>query len=133
MIMQETEHIFFTFSKTISDLRGKKGCPWDQKQTIRSMTKYLRQECEELLEAMESDDQDHICEETGDLFFILFLICQISADENHFTIDDALRAVNEKMLRRHPHVFGDVVLADEEALSQQWERIKSLEKSKKTN
>ncbi len=130
--MQESEHIFFTFSKTISSLRGENGCPWDQKQTIRTMMKYLREECNELLEAMDSGDNEHICEETGDLFFILFLICQISADEKHFTIEDALHAINEKMQRRHPHVFGDVVVTDEDALSRQWERIKSLEKSKKT-
>ncbi len=131
--MQKNDHIFFTFSKTISALRGEKGCPWDQKQTIKSLTKYLRQECDELLEAMASGDNEHICEETGDLLFILFLICQISAEEGHFTMDDALQAINEKMLRRHPHVFGDVRITDENALNRQWERIKSLEKSKKTN
>lgn len=129
--MNEKEHIFFTFKKTIAALRSKNGCPWDKKQTLKSLSKYLHQECEELIEAMDSEDYDHICEEAGDLFFILTLLSEICSESDHFTMDDTILGINEKMIRRHPHVFGDVSISSDEELQEQWERIKSMEKSKK--
>ena len=132
--MKSEKNVFFSFCETITRLRAPDGCPWDRKQTVRSLKKYLSEECDELLEAMEGNDQEHLCEEIGDVFFLLLLLSAISSEAGHFTIDDVIRGVNEKMTRRHPHVFGDTPsCSSEEELNKQWKKIKSLERRKKIN
>lgn len=117
--------------QTVEALRGPEGCPWDRKQTLNSLTKYLSEECGELIDAIKKDDSQEICEELGDLFFILLLICQVSKEENRFTYEDMLGIVNAKLIRRHPHVFAGLPTGDEESLRRQWERIKQEEKTSK--
>ncbi len=124
---------FSLFCKTISRLRAKDGCPWDRKQDVRSLKKYVQEECNELLEAMENDDHDHLCEEMGDMLFLLVLLSEISSEAGHFHINDVITGINDKMIRRHPHVFSDVTVGSDKELKEQWEKIKSLEKGKKTN
>jgi MazG family protein len=131
--MNSDKNAFLTFCKTISRLRAENGCPWDQKQTIRSLKKYLQEECDELLDAMDSDDPDHLCEEIGDVLFILVLLSEISSESGHFTLNDAITGIEQKMIRRHPHVFADAIASSDEELKAQWEKIKSQEKRKKTN
>ena len=131
--MNSDANIFFSFCSTISSLRGKNGCPWDRKQTTKSLIKYLREECDELQEAMDGDDPDHLCEEIGDVLYLLVLLSEISSEAGHFTIADVIAGIESKMIRRHPHVFGDVSIDSEEALKEQWEEIKLQEKCKKTN
>ena len=114
--------------KVIQRLRGPGGCPWDQKQSPESIKKYLLEETHELADAMSHDDYQHICEEIGDLFFILTLIVQIYEEEDHFSMNDIFSGVIKKMIRRHPHVFEGIKAGSEIELKLQWEAIKSKEK-----
>ncbi len=113
---------------TIRSLRGSQGCPWDQKQTSKSLKKYLREEVDELMQAIDNEDSDNICEEIGDITYILMMISEICRDNGLFTYTDCLSGINDKLIRRHPHVFGDANVKDEEQLRQQWETIKQQEK-----
>ncbi|MFN2748240.1 nucleoside triphosphate pyrophosphohydrolase [Bacillus sp. z60-18] len=119
---------FSMFRRVIRELRGPNGCPWDQKQTHQSLKKYLIEECYEVLEAIDEDDPDHLVEELGDVLLQILLHAQIGEDEGFFAIDDVIRGVTEKMIRRHPHVFGDVAVRDEADVIANWEEIKKREK-----
>ena len=131
--MELQKHIFFTFCHTISKLRSIDGCPWDKKQDAKSLKKYIKEECEELFSAIDKNDPSNLCEEIGDVFFLLILLSEINSEQNNFTIDDVLKGINDKMIRRHPHVFAGSANGDEEFLKTQWEKIKSEEKPKKIN
>ncbi|WP_028579181.1 MazG nucleotide pyrophosphohydrolase domain-containing protein [Desulfogranum japonicum] len=113
---------------TIATLRGEQGCPWDKKQTPQSLKKYLLEECRELAEAIDNDDQGNICEEIGDMYFILGMLSTMYAEAGIFPLDMPLKKINEKMIRRHPHVFAGTSYNSEEDLCRQWETIKSGEK-----
>ena len=95
------------------------------------MKKYLKSEFRELVEAMENDDKENICEEIGDLFFVLLMIAEIEGEAGNFTFTDTLEGINSKLIRRHPHVFGDAEISSEEELRTQWEKIKREEKLNK--
>lgn len=112
----------------VSTLRGTGGCPWDIKQTPDSLKKYLLEECHELAEAIENNCDVDICEEIGDLFFILTTLISMFTEQQRFNEDDVFSAIIAKMIRRHPHVFADSPLTDERDLRAQWEKIKALEK-----
>ncbi len=129
--MRQDNSTFSSLCDTISQLRSQNGCPWDKKQTLQSLRKYLREECEELIEAMNENDPSHLCEEIGDVLFHLILLSKISSESGHFNIEDVIKGINDKMIRRHPHVFADTPMGDEEELKKQWKKIKSLEKGKK--
>ena len=118
--------------RTIWRLRQPDGCPWDRAQTHQSITRNMVEEAYEAVEAMVQDDDEHLCEELGDVLEQVLLHAQIAADERAFTIDDICRGLNEKLVRRHPHVFGepDVVGAAgtaEEALDM-WDAAKRVER-----
>ncbi|NOQ46626.1 MAG: nucleotide pyrophosphohydrolase [Desulfobulbaceae bacterium] len=112
----------------IKKLRGRDGCPWDQKQTPKTIKKYLLEESNELAEAIDNGNAKHICEEIGDMFFILTMLTAMFEEKETFTIEDSLNSIIEKMIRRHPHVFGEVAILDENELRLQWESIKAKEK-----
>ncbi len=131
--MQLQQNIFFNFCHTISQLRSENGCIWDKKQTNISLKKYLKEELEELIDAIDEEDPEHLCEEIGDVLFLLVLLSEINAESRAFTIDDVIKGINEKMIRRHPHVFAGGESGDEEFLKKQWQEIKSQEKAKKIN
>lgn len=113
-------------------LRGDSGCPWDRRQTASSMLKYLNSECEELIEAIKNDDTVNICEELGDILYIIIMISQIHEDHGHFTLDQVASTINQKLIRRHPHVFAGEKYKNEEQLAAQWQAIKAEEKKKKS-
>lgn len=115
----------------ISTLRGEKGCPWDRKQTPQSMQKYLLEECRELIEAIESGDPAAVQEECGDVLFILTFLIRLYEEEGCFDLQAVCADVHGKMVRRHPHVFGDSVVASEEDLYRQWAAIKAEEAEEK--
>ena len=131
--MSKKNNSFITFCETINKLRAQDGCPWDQKQTSHSLKKYIKEETDELLEAIETNDAQHICEEAGDILFLIALLAEIHAENDEFTMDDIISTITQKMIRRHPHVFGDAKTGSEEELTIQWEKIKSEERSKKIN
>jgi len=110
-------------------LRNEGGCPWDRQQTIASMARYLKSEHEELLAAIVSGDSANLCEELGDVMFVLLLIAQIAEEEHLFAVDDVFRGIAEKLRRRHPHVFAQRRELSMEELDEQWRRIKAEEKA----
>ncbi|WP_353854051.1 nucleoside triphosphate pyrophosphohydrolase [Bacillus sp. Bos-x628] len=122
---------FDTFRKVIRTLRGPGGCPWDQKQTNESLKPYLIEECYELLEAIDEEDPDHIVEELGDVLLQVLLHAQIGEDDGYFSIDDVIQHVTEKMIRRHPHVFGDTNVTQASDVVANWEEIKEKEKQER--
>lgn len=117
---------------TVRALRGPQGCPWDRRQTSLSLLKYLMSECEELHEAITGDDSRNTCEELGDLLYIIVMISEINKDLDKFELSDVLHNINEKLIRRHPHVFAGVTYENEEQLTAQWQAIKAEEKRKNT-
>ncbi|WP_243388450.1 nucleoside triphosphate pyrophosphohydrolase [Bacillus kexueae] len=121
-------HQFSSLRSVIAELRGPNGCPWDRKQTHHSLKRYLIEECYELLEAIENEDIDHMIEELGDVLLQIMLHAQIGEDDGLFTIDEVVRSVTSKMIRRHPHVFGEVSVDDAEEVVSNWEEIKKVEK-----
>ncbi|GAB0171713.1 nucleoside triphosphate pyrophosphohydrolase [Lysinibacillus sp. CTST325] len=117
-----------TFRQIIAVLRGPDGCPWDQKQTHESLKKYLLEEAHEYLAAVDAEDDFAMIEELGDVLLQVFLHAQIGEDQGYFTLEDVLASISEKMIRRHPHVFGDVSVEDAEGVVANWEVIKAEEK-----
>ncbi|PWU04092.1 MAG: MazG family protein [Verrucomicrobia bacterium] len=114
----------------IAHLRGPEGCPWDQQQTHKSLCGHLIEECSELLETIDRGDIDHMREELGDLLLHIYLHAQIADDEGFFDIEDVAKDICEKLIRRHPHVFGEAKIADLDELYHQWEKIKGGEKKR---
>ncbi|MGJ7036521.1 nucleoside triphosphate pyrophosphohydrolase [Anoxybacillus eryuanensis] len=121
-------HDFTTLRRIIATLRGPNGCPWDRKQTHQSLKKYLLEETYELLDAIDRQDDENMIEELGDVLLQVMLHAQIGEDEGMFSIDDVIRVITEKMIRRHPHVFGDVHVEHAEHVVRNWEAIKQAEK-----
>jgi MazG family protein len=115
---------------TIHQLRGKKGCPWDIRQTTESLTKYLKEEVDELIEAIQKKDSANICEECGDLLYLIIMISEISREAGTFRFSDVIQCIDEKLIRRHPHVFAGKPCGSEAELANQWEQIKAAEKKK---
>lgn len=114
--------------ETVARLRGPGGCPWDQEQTHQSLCDCLVEECAELLDTIDREDFPHMREELGDLLLQVVMHAQMAAESGHFTFEEVARDINDKLIRRHPHVFGDMALHDSEAVLEQWEKIKALEK-----
>ncbi|HWC24227.1 MAG TPA: MazG family protein [Flexivirga sp.] len=111
-------------------LRSPGGCPWDAEQTHESLAKYLLEEAHETVEAIENADTEHLAEELGDVLLQVLFHARISADEDPgFDIDDVAAALVEKLIRRHPHVFGDGDASTPDEVEQSWERIKAAEKA----
>lgn len=123
---------FDEFVATIAVLRGENGCPWDRKQTHESLKECLTEEAGEVLEAIDQKDDANLCEELGDVLLQVVMHAQIAAEEGRFTIRDVVKGVNEKMIRRHPHVFGDVTIGSVEEGLDLWEEIKKKEKEAKS-
>lgn len=113
---------------TVARLRAPDGCPWDQEQTHQSICDCLIEEVAELLETIDQNDMPHMREELGDLLFHVVMHAQMASEAGHFNFDDVAREVNEKMVRRHPHVFGEVKIGDTAGVLKQWDEIKAREK-----
>jgi MazG family protein len=115
--------------ETTARLRAPDGCPWDREQTHRTICDCLVEEVAELVQAIDRNDDANLREELGDLLFHVVMHAQMASEAGKFTFDDVAREVNEKMVRRHPHVFGDgAKLGTADAVVTQWEQIKLKEK-----
>lgn len=112
-------------------LRAKDGCPWDRVQTHESMKRYLVEETAEVLEAIDSDNPAHLCEELGDLLYQIMIHAEIEKERNHFTIDDVIDDICWKMIMRHPNVFGGQELPDGLTDAERWVEIKRIERAKR--
>jgi len=123
-----TETSFEAFLEVVAHLRAPEGCPWDREQTHRSLRDDLLEETYEALTALDAEDVDGMREEFGDLILLILLQTQIASDEGEFTIADVLKGVHTKIVRRHPHVFGEVELSDGQEILRNWERLKAEER-----
>jgi tetrapyrrole methylase family protein/MazG family protein len=123
---------FTTFQETIAHLRAPDGCPWDREQTHQSLRPFLLEEAYEVLEALDADDSMALAEELGDLLLQIVLHTQIAIDTGAFKMGDVIGHINRKLLRRHPHVFGNVVVNGVEDVTTNWEAIKKAEKAAKS-
>src|SRR5690554_4190126 len=110
-------------------LRSDQGCPWDREQTHQSLTRYLIEEAYEVIDAIEQQDPQALAEELGDVLLQIVFHAQIASENGQFTMDDVLKAVCEKMIRRHPHVFADTEINSVEDVLSNWEAIKKREKA----
>ena len=119
---------FSKLRRVIAELRGPDGCPWDKKQTHESLKKYLIEEAYELFDSIDEGDDEGMVGELGDVLLQVMLHSQIGEDEGMFTIDDVIEGITAKMIRRHPHVFGDVEVNGEEDVLVNWQKIKEGEK-----
>ncbi len=109
-------------------LRGPGGCPWDAEQTHESLTRYLLEEAYEVVEAIDAGSPEMLREELGDLMLQPVFHAAIAAERGEFTITEVLNSINEKLIRRHPHVFGDQIIESSSAQVENWEKIKKEEK-----
>ena len=120
---------FTDLTKIIAELRSDHGCPWDRKQTFESLKKCLADETEEVFQAIDNKDMENLCEELGDVLLQVVLNSQIAREENLFTIDDVIDGLCRKMIRRHPHVFGDAKAGSPEEGRVLWDAVKAQEKA----
>jgi tetrapyrrole methylase family protein/MazG family protein len=114
----------------MATLRGPDGCPWDREQTIDSLKPFVLEETYEVLEAIDQHDHAGLCEELGDFVFEAVFLAQLESEAGHFEIADSLKIVADKLVRRHPHVFGDVVADSAETVLRNWDEIKRAEKGR---
>lgn len=115
----------------IKALRAPDGCPWDREQTHKSIRGHLAEECAELLEAIDLDSPEKMCEELGDILMHVALHAEIAAEDGQFTLDDIARGLDEKLVRRHPHVFADKKAASTSDVLKIWEDVKAKEKKER--
>lgn len=120
---------FAAFVDTIAALRAPNGCPWDREQTHESIARNMIEEAYEAVDAIEQHDMTHLREELGDVLLQVVLQSQIAADAGEFTVADVCRDVNAKMVRRHPHVFGEAAAGSAEDVLSIWDNVKLAEKS----
>lgn len=129
--MEDKKYTLEDFVDIVTALRSENGCPWDKEQTHESLEKCLRDECEEVIEAIENKDDDNLCEELGDVLLQVVMHSQIAKEEGRFTLEDVIDGVAKKMVRRHPHVFAGIKLETEEDRLAMWNAIKEQEKQEK--
>lgn len=109
-------------------LLGPQGCPWDQKQTFLSLQPYVIEEAHEVIEAVDADDDPKIVEELGDLLYTIIFYAKLAEKTGRFSMHEIITAIKEKLIRRHPHVFGEVKVEGTDDIVQNWEKIKAEEK-----
>lgn len=126
--IEKESHDFEELREIIEILRGENGCKWDKAQTHESLKTCLIDECKEVLQAIDNKDDDNLCEELGDVLLQVLLHSEIARQRGAFTLDDVIQTLSEKMIRRHPNVFGDVVVDSPEESLALWNQIKLKEK-----
>lgn len=118
---------FSALVRTMRRLLAPDGCPWDREQTPASLRRYVLEEACEVIDAIDGGDASHVCEELGDLALQVAFLSEIARAAGQFGPDDVMRGIVEKLVRRHPHVFGEVEVADADAVVVNWNRIKEVE------
>ncbi len=122
---------FEAFQEIVAHLRAPNGCPWDREQTHESLRKHLLEESYEAIAAIDSGNFDSMCEELGDLLLQIMLHSQIANEEGEFNVNDVVKGVYDKIIRRHPHVFGDVKVGGVDGVLTNWEKLKEAERKEK--
>jgi tetrapyrrole methylase family protein/MazG family protein len=126
--MPATDGAFADLLQIMDRLRDPGGCPWDREQTYATLRNYLLEECYEVVEALDAGDREGLREELGDLLFQIVFLARLAKEEGAFTAEDVARGIAEKMVRRHPHVFGEEKADTSEEVLRNWEEIKRREK-----
>ena len=121
------EHSIEALCETVARLRAPDGCPWDQEQTHQSLCDCLVEECSELLDTIDREDMEHMREELGDVLLQVVMHAQLAEEEGSFDFSDVANDINDKLIRRHPHVFEGLELKDSDAVLHNWEKIKASE------
>ncbi len=127
----ESENLSKAFLRLVNimdELREK--CPWDRKQTIQTLRTLSIEELYELTDAIISEDWPGIKEELGDLFLHLLFYAKIAREQNRFSLEEVLHGISEKLISRHPHIYGDVIVNSEDDVKQNWEKLKLKEGKK---
>ena len=132
MDKQQVAEKFINLLEIVEILRGPNGCPWDKEQTNESLLPYFLEEAYELMESVDQKDWDTLREELGDIMLHVVLQAQISSENSGFNVSDSLDILNEKLVRRHPHVFGDKKADAAFHAKQNWEAAKHEEKNRKS-
>ncbi|GEL78253.1 nucleoside triphosphate pyrophosphohydrolase [Tenuibacillus multivorans] len=127
---EHLHHQFSALREVIATLRGPNGCPWDKKQTHESLRRYLIEESYEVIDAIGEEDDDHIAEELGDVLLQVMLHSQIAEDNGYFTVDDVIQSITDKMIERHPHVFGHLDVESADEVKKNWDEIKQKNRPK---
>ncbi len=122
-----TRHILDNLIHIMKRLRSENGCPWDKEQTHDSIKRYILEEAYELIEAIDENDTHKMKDELGDILFQVIFHCQLASENKSFTIEDVIKNAEEKMIRRHPHVFSDKKLSTPDEVIDQWDKIKQTE------
>ena len=130
--MDDTSNSFNKLIETLNTLMGDNGCPWDKVQTRESLKPYLVEETYEVLEALDENDPEKITDELGDLLYQILFHSKLSSLNGEFDIKDVLNNLNEKMVRRHPHIFKKGQLNTPDQVIEQWEEIKKKRRTKQT-
>jgi tetrapyrrole methylase family protein/MazG family protein len=130
---RDSHPAFAHLVEIMATLRSPTGCPWDREQTPDTLKPYLIEETYEVLEALEARDLHAFKEELGDLLLQIVFHAQLMAEAGVFTVDDVAQAIADKLVRRHPHVFGDVKVKDADEVVQNWAKIKAQEKAGKAD
>lgn len=125
--MKENLASLESFKKIVAKLRAPDGCPWDKEQTHASLKPYLVEETYEVVQALEKEDYQKLCEELGDLLLQIGLHAQIAAEAGKFEMADVIRGINEKLIRRHPHVFGEQNVTEAKEVLSLWQELKKEE------
>lgn len=118
--------------RVTDDLLGPEGCPWDREQTMKSIRGDVLEEVSELIESIDLEDNQHICEELGDVFFNVVFLSRLAEKEKRTTIQEALKHITAKLIRRHPHVYGEAKIRSIDELYASWDKIKLTEKGKES-
>lgn len=119
--------------RTMARLRALDGCPWDREQTHQSLARCLIDECSELLDTIDRNDLPHMREELGDVLIQVVFHAQLAAERGDFNFDDVAREINDKLIRRHPHVFGSGRAENSAQVIEVWEKVKATEKAATNN
>jgi len=120
---------FYNLVNIMARLRGPDGCPWDLAQSLSDLRPYIMEEAMEVVDAIDSGDRLHIAEELGDLLFEIIFAARILHEEGVCDIDDIISAIADKMIERHPHIFGDKTLGTAEEVKKSWEEIKAKKRA----
>ncbi len=125
---EKEKELFSELISIVDKLRGPQGCLWDKKQTLNSMVPNIIEEAQEVQEAVENEDYPNLCEELGDLLMDILMEIQIAQEAGLFDYQQVLDGAREKFIRRHPHVFGDVIVNTPEEALLVWKKMKKEEK-----
>ena len=130
MPMDRAARTLMEVMEVIRTLRSPEGCPWDRKQTPAMVKNYLSEEMYELLDAIDGDDTAHVAEETGDVIFLLLFLARMYEEQGAFGLADSLERIRDKMIHRHPHVFGDTQVNSADEVVANWQKLKVQEGKK---